>query len=158
VFRPPPVTIVPPAPRPTRRGLVRGVQLSVQTPPTVPAGRYGNDSRRGRLVAYVVLAVVAVAGIGWLGWAALSAADKDVHARVLSYDAASPRGVVARVEIDKPRDREAVCRLRALDRSFATVGRVDAVAPAGAARRVVEVTVPTSAQALNAELVRCSLR
>jgi hypothetical protein len=89
---------------------------------------------------------------------ALSASDDDVHAKVLSYDPVDTRGVATRVEIRKPTDREAVCRLRALDRTFATVGRADAVAPAGTGSTVVEITVPTSSQAVNAELVRCSLR
>ncbi|NHC14473.1 DUF4307 domain-containing protein [Motilibacter deserti] len=104
------------------------------------------------------VATLAVAAGGWLAWAGLSATDEDVRARVLSYDPVDARGVATRVQITKPRDREAVCRLRALDRSFATVGRAEAVAPAGAGTTVVELTVPTSAQALNAELVRCSLR
>ncbi|WP_331272200.1 DUF4307 domain-containing protein [Motilibacter aurantiacus] len=154
-FRRPTVHHRPPAAaaRPSR-----GVDLSVPPSARRPPERYG-DLTRGRRRALVAgVAALAVAGAGWLAWAGISAGDKDVHARVLSYDPVDARGVATRVEIRKPRDEEAVCRLRALDRAFATVGRADAVAPAGTEKTVLELTVPTTAQAVNAELVRCALR
>ncbi|MBB2913410.1 hypothetical protein FHS43_004714 [Streptosporangium becharense] len=114
--------------------------------------------RRGRLVVHVVIAIlcaVCAGGWGYVMWAAKG--DTEVIDQVIAFDVKNGDSAQITFEVNKPSDRAALCRLRALDVDHAEVGSKEVNIPAG--ERYVRLTerLETSAQATSAHVQYCYL-
>ena len=119
----------------------------------VPAGRYGDESRRPKPAAVAAVVVLAAAFLSWVVWAALGAVDRAPRADVVAFDVMSGASIDVRVRL-RSADGPIVCTVRALDRTREVVGVADL--RLGPNRTEREVTVRTRDPAVTATVERCS--
>jgi hypothetical protein len=128
---------------------------------TRPPERYGSAPSRTRTRAtYAVGAIVALVALGALLALALHKSTPPVAAGLLGYQVRSASAVLVRFEVHKAPLAEAVCTVRARDRTGAETGRRDVVVgPRRDSRRVTAVSyeLPTRARAVSGELVGCRI-
>jgi hypothetical protein len=129
--------------------------------PHRPPDRYGVPASGGRrLGTYVVTGIVAALALAALLTLALHKSLPPVAAGLRGYDVVSDTAVRIRFEVHKAPLAEAVCTVRARDRSGAEAGRADVtVGPRRDSRRVTEVSfeLATRARAVSGELTGCRI-
>lgn len=114
--------------------------------------------RRGRLVMHVVIAIlcaVCAAGWGYVMWA--SKGNTEVIDQVIAFDANRGDSIQITFEVVKPSDREALCRLRAMDVDHVEVGSREVSIPAGEGYVRLTERLETSAQATSGAVQYCYL-
>ncbi len=126
-----------------------------------PPDRYGSPPTQARTRAtYAVGAIVGLLALAALLALALHKSTPAVSAGVRGYEVLSDSTVRIRFEVHKAPLAEALCTVRARDRSGLETGRGDVtVGPRTDARRITEVSydLVTRARAVTGELVGCRI-
>jgi len=129
--------------------------------PRRPAERYGRPPNPARVrTTYAVGAIVALVAVGALLALALHKSRPAVAAGVTGFTVVSDSAVQVRFEVHKAPLAEAVCTVRARDRSGLEAGREEVtVGPRRDSRRVTSVThdLATRSRAVSGELVGCHI-
>ncbi|GGT52958.1 DUF4307 domain-containing protein [Streptomyces purpureus] len=124
----------------------------------LPEARYGRsaDERADRKLKITgsVLGVLFLAMIGWFGYDYV--AGQVVSAEVIKWDVVSDREVKVHLEVRKDKDAKGSCTLRSRAENGAEVGRKDVRFDQPVERIDQIVTVRTTSQGTNAELVGCT--
>ncbi len=124
-----------------------------------PAGRYGPPpSRRRRWAGYIVGGIAAGVALAALLTLAVHRSAPAVAAQVTGYDVLSDTTVRIRFEVRKAPLVEAVCVVRARNRSGMEAGRAEVTVGARPdAGRTTEVRydLPTRSRAVTGELAGC---
>ncbi len=114
--------------------------------------------RGGRFLAYVIIGAIVIALSGGWGYVlVLGRGNPDVRAQLISFDLGDPRVLPMTMQVSKPADRTAVCRLRALDTSGAEVGSREIEIAAGDGNVTLTERLETSALAANGQIQYCYL-
>lgn len=126
-----------------------------------PPDRYGVPPNLARTRAtYAVAAIVGLVALAALLALALHKSLPAVSAGLRGYDVVSDSTVRIRFEVHKAPLAEAVCTVRARDRSGLETGRGNVtVGPRADSRRITEVSydLMTRARAVTGELVGCRI-
>lgn len=111
--------------------------------------------RRPRATVAAVLALAI--GVAWAAWMAVRFGDREVTWQVYGYRVESATSTTVTVLVTRdPGTDTAVCRVRALDRSFGEVGSVEIdVAPSRSRTVRVVVDVPTTRLAVTGTVDEC---
>ncbi|MBB6345014.1 DUF4307 domain-containing protein [Nonomuraea muscovyensis] len=115
-------------------------------------------TRGGRLVVHVViglLVAIIAGGWGYVMWS-MTGSGTGVTAQVVSFTVAPDHAEVVFV-VEKPDDRAAVCRVRALDVSQGEVGTRDVRIAAGEGSKRFKERLATSAEAASVHIQYCNL-
>jgi Domain of unknown function (DUF4307) len=125
--------------------------------PGRPLGRYGPPpSPRRRRLARAAGAVAVALALAWVLWAAAGQAARPVRSSTVGYSVLDERGTEVTFDVVQRPGAVARCRVRALDASFAEVGRAERTVGPSSARAVrVTAAIPTVARAVTAEVVGC---
>ncbi len=123
-----------------------------------PADFKDRPPRRGGLLAYVLIGlIVAVMAGGW-GYVMLTArGNPEVRAEVIAFDTSAADSAEITFSVHKPADREATCRLRAVDTNHVEVGSREISVPRGEADVSFRERLRTSAQATAVHVQYCNL-
>ncbi|WP_066371598.1 DUF4307 domain-containing protein [Herbidospora mongoliensis] len=120
-------------------------------PPKPPLGK-------SRFLVYVIMAVVVAIVAGGWGYVILSArGNPDVRATVVTFDTSRPDTAEVTFVVNKPGDRAATCRLRAVDVHHVEVGTREITIPPGSGDVALTEQVRISAQATSVDVQGCSL-
>lgn len=113
---------------------------------------------RRRFVGYVVIGLlVAVMAGGW-GYVMLAArGNPEVRAEVIAFDASAADSAEITFSVHKPADREATCRLRAVDTQHVEVGSREISVPRGEADVSFRERLKTGGQATAVHVQYCNL-
>ncbi|MFF5206684.1 DUF4307 domain-containing protein [Streptosporangium sp. NPDC000396] len=114
--------------------------------------------RRGRFVVHIVIAIlcaVCAGGWGYVMWA--SKGNTEVIDQVIAFDASRGDSIQITFEVVKPSDREALCRLQALDVNHVEVGSREVTIPAGEGYVRLTERLETSTQATSGAVHYCYL-
>lgn len=126
-----------------------------------PSDRYGPPPSRGRSWAtYAVVGIVGLIALAALLALALAKSLPPVSAGVTGYRVLSDSTVQVRFEVHKAPLAQAVCTVRARDRSGAETGRAEVtVGPRRDSRRITEVSydLQTRSRAVDGELAGCRI-
>lgn len=127
------------------------------TPGSFPE-RPGRFGRGGQSLVFLVIAIfIAIAMGGW-GYVMMSAkGNPDVLSEVIAFEVSSPSSITITFQGDKPADRAAVCRLRAVDTGHVEVGTRDITLPAGQSGFRLTERLATSARATSGHVQYCYL-
>ncbi|WP_214416499.1 DUF4307 domain-containing protein [Sphaerisporangium fuscum] len=127
------------------------------TPDSFPE-RPGRFGRTGRSIALIIIGIfIAIAMGGW-GYVMMSMrGNPDVPTDVIAFDVSGPTSVTITFQAHKPADREAVCRLRAVDTEHVEVGTRDVTLPKGRSDVQLTERLQTSAQATSGHVQYCYL-
>ncbi|MEZ0073436.1 DUF4307 domain-containing protein [Planotetraspora sp. GP83] len=112
----------------------------------------------GRFLAYLIIgAIVAIIAGGW-GYVMVAArGNPEVRAEVIAFDASAPTSAQITFSVHKPADREATCRLRAVDTQHIEVGSREIDVPRGKSDLAFTERLKTSAQATAVHVQYCNL-
>lgn len=125
------------------------------TPASRPADRYG-DRTRGRWLIVVAVALAAVAVVAAVVFIA-RAADAQIRASVLAWEAPPGDIMTATVEVVRRPDQMVTCDLIARDLRQIIVGQTELVIPATPERRVVVTAeIPLQGDAVVAAVQGCT--
>lgn len=105
----------------------------MSTPAPAPA-RTDEGPRRGRLGYVVIGLVVAVCAAGWAVVVANAGQTPGIVKQTISYKVRSDSAVEVRWEVAKPRNKQVVCVVDAVDGNFAPVAELKVTVPAGRSR------------------------
>jgi len=116
------------------------------------------DSGAGRVLAYLVIgAIVLAMTVGWGSVIMLSRGAPDVRGQVVSFDTSDPGALTITIQVTKPADRTAVCRLRAVDTDGVEVGSREIEITGGNETVTRTERLQTSAPAWNGQIQHCYL-
>jgi hypothetical protein len=123
--------------------------------PDLPPGRYDAPSPRARVLTWLLAVVVAVA-VSTGAYLLYARYERGrLPAQLTAYDVRSDSLVRISFEVT-PRGHRGECKVTAKDRSGVETGsRIVQVAPTGKRTQRITVDVPTTARAVNGELVAC---
>jgi hypothetical protein len=110
------------------------------------------------LLAYIVIGIIVAAIAG--GWGYVMVAFRGnpvVSAQVIMFDASKPTSAEITFSVHKPADREATCRLRAVDTQHIEVGSREIDVPRGKSDVAFTEHLKTSAQATAVHVQYCNL-
>ncbi|MEU8245309.1 DUF4307 domain-containing protein [Nonomuraea sp. NPDC048916] len=115
--------------------------------------------RGGRLVVHVVIGVlvaIIAGGWGYVMWS-MTGSSTGAASQVVSFTVEGPNQAEITFDVDKPADRAAVCRIRALDVNHAEVGSKEVKIPAGEGSKRLKERLGTSVQATSVHIQYCNL-
>jgi hypothetical protein len=129
----------------------------VTTPAAARPDRYGTARRGLGSRGWIALAACAVAAaVGWAAWVAWSGAQDRVDWTDIGFTIVDAGTTKVTFEVDRQPGQEVVCTVRALNGSFAEVGRLDVVVPPSDMRTArAEATIATSEQAVTGTVKGC---
>ncbi|GLW97628.1 DUF4307 domain-containing protein [Microtetraspora sp. NBRC 16547] len=114
--------------------------------------------RRRGVLAYVVIGLLVVVMAGGWGYVLMAArGNPEVRADVITYDAGAHDSAAVTFTVHKPADREAICRLRAVDVYHTEVGIKEVTIPSGKSDLTLTEELMTSAQATSVVVQYCDL-
>jgi hypothetical protein len=112
----------------------------------------------GAAMGWVLATAGILIGCSMAVWWGLASTVGHPSWTVVSYRVVDDRNVDVTYLVSRPRGREATCVVRALDRSFATVGMVEARVPASQASSVTHTTrVRTTTRAVTGVVKSCAI-
>ncbi|MEV5411542.1 DUF4307 domain-containing protein [Thermopolyspora sp. NPDC052614] len=112
----------------------------------------------GRFLAYAAIGAIVIAlSAGWGYVMVLGRGNPDVRGQLISFDLGDPHALPMTLQVSKPADRTAVCRLRAVDASGAEVGSREIEIAAGEDNVTLTQRLETSAPAANGQIQYCYL-
>jgi len=121
------------------------------------AGRYGDQTARGRRAVILASGVVGVLALAWLAWAGWSQGTPDVESNLQSFEVVDSHSVEATVVVDiRSEGVTASCLVRAVGTDHSVVGErnFEVTGDSGASRH--DVTVRTERRATSVEMVGCT--
>jgi hypothetical protein len=118
------------------------------------------DRPPGRLnyVAYIVIGLIVLVMAGGWGYVMLTArGNPEVRSEVIAFDASAADSAEITFSVHKPADREATCRLRAVDTQHVEVGSREIDIPRGKSDISLTERLKISAQATAVHVQYCNL-
>ncbi|GAA4522807.1 MULTISPECIES: DUF4307 domain-containing protein [Nonomuraea] len=115
--------------------------------------------RGGRIVVHVVIGVlvaIIAGGWGYVMWSMNGSANGAI-AQVVSFHVRGPSEAEIAFTVSKPDDREAVCRIRAMDVHHVEVGSKEVRIRPGEGTKQVKERLGTSAEATSVHIQYCNL-
>jgi hypothetical protein len=107
---------------------------------------------------WVVATIGILLGCAMAVWWGLASSVGKPSWTVLGYHVIDDRTVDVSYLVERPSDREVTCVIRALDRSFATVGRIEVRVPASNVSSVNRTTrLRTTGRAVTGEVQSCAI-
>ncbi|MDQ1537815.1 MAG: hypothetical protein QOE58_2208 [Actinomycetota bacterium] len=107
---------------------------------------------------WVVATIGILLGCAMAVWWGLASSVGKPSWTVLGYHVIDDRTVDVSYLVERPSDREVNCVIRALDRSFATVGRIEVRVPASNVSSVNRTTrLRTTGRAVTGEVQSCAI-
>jgi hypothetical protein len=114
--------------------------------------RYGRKRPNKKLIALLIGIVLAVF-LAWAGWVAF--AGTQPQGKTISYEVWNDHTTVVDFSVSKPKDRSAVCFIKALSEDYGVVGYTQVQFPAGESYIVSTVTLTTVRKAVTGLVEGC---
>lgn len=94
----------------------------------------GAPRRRGRL-GYIMIALIAgTAAVGWAFVMGTMTGSPGITAQTIAYRMVDGSALEITYSVDKPRDQQVRCRVRAINAHYAEIGAREVTVPAGVKR------------------------
>lgn len=129
---------------------IEGAWADEESTPVVPSP---GSSR----LWWVVGGLLVAAAVALMAWIGVANARDNVEYHDVGFTVDSPAQVTARWQVSKPKDKQVRCLVRAMDKSFGTVGAVEVDVPAGVSEAVRVTRIKTTSLAVTGTVRSCEI-